>query len=57
MPSRMFRSLVSVFAGYWHPSLASRLWVNAFFFLVWLQRWIKIAPPQTLVRQDTAEST
>ena len=53
-PPRMFRSLVSIFAGYWHPSLASRLWIAAFFFLVRLQRWIHIAPPQTLVRAEAA---
>jgi flavin-dependent dehydrogenase len=51
-PEQMFRALVSVFAGYWHPSLRSRLWVRSFFFLVWLQRWIKFAPPQTLVRSE-----
>jgi 2-polyprenyl-6-methoxyphenol hydroxylase-like FAD-dependent oxidoreductase len=51
-PEQMFRALVSVFAGYWHPSLMSRLWVRSFFFLVWLQRWIKFAPPQTLVRSE-----
>jgi flavin-dependent dehydrogenase len=52
-PPRMFRSLVSVFAGYWHPSLTSRLWINAFFGLVWLQRFVRIAPTQTWRAQET----
>ena len=48
-PPRMFRSLVSIFAGYWRPSLTSRLWIRSFFVLVWLQRLIGFAPHQTLV--------
>ena len=52
-PPRMFRSLVSVFAGYWRPSLTSRLWINAFFGLVWLQRFVRIAPTQTWRAQET----
>jgi flavin-dependent dehydrogenase len=52
-PPRMFRSLVSVFAGYWHPSLTSRLWIDAFFGLVWLQRFVRIAPTQTWRAQET----
>jgi len=43
-PLRMFRSLVTVFAGYWRPPLTTRMWVAAFFVLVRLQRWIRIAP-------------
>ena len=43
-PQRIFRSLVSVFAGYWKPSLATRFWVGAFFTLVRLQRWVGFAP-------------
>jgi flavin-dependent dehydrogenase len=43
-PPRMFRSLVTVFAGYWRPSLATRLWIDMFFVLVRLQRWIPFAP-------------
>jgi flavin-dependent dehydrogenase len=53
-PPRMFQSLVSIFAGYWHPSLVSRLWIQSFFFLVWLQRWIRIAPTQTWRAQEAA---
>jgi flavin-dependent dehydrogenase len=43
-PQRMFRSLVTVFAGYWQPSLATRIWVGLFFLLVRLQRWVGFAP-------------
>jgi len=43
-PLRMFRSLVTVFAGYWRPPLTTRMWVAAFFVLVRVQRWIRIAP-------------
>jgi flavin-dependent dehydrogenase len=43
-PPRMFRSLVTVFAGYWQPSLATRTWVALFFLLVRLQRWVRVAP-------------
>jgi flavin-dependent dehydrogenase len=46
-PQRMFRSLVTVFAGYWHPSLATRTWVRLFFLLVRLQRWVALAPRLT----------
>ena len=40
-PPRMFRALVSVFAGYWRPSLPTRIWVALFFQLVRLQRWVR----------------
>ena len=43
-PPRMFNALVTVFAGYWRPPLTVRLWVNAFFFLVRLQKWVHFAP-------------
>jgi flavin-dependent dehydrogenase len=46
-PQRMFRSLVTVFAGYWRPSLATRTWVRLFFLLVRLQRWVPLAPRLT----------
>jgi 2-polyprenyl-6-methoxyphenol hydroxylase-like FAD-dependent oxidoreductase len=44
-PQRMFRALVTVFAGYWKPSVKTRLWVRAFFMLVTLQRRLKLAKP------------
>jgi flavin-dependent dehydrogenase len=43
-PRRMFTALVSVFAGYWRPSLTSRAWVMLFFLLVRFQRWTRFAP-------------
>ena len=47
-PRRIFRSLVSVFAGYWQPALTTRAWVAVFFFLVRLQRWVNFAPSFTI---------
>ena len=44
-PPRVFRSLVTIFAGYWHPSFRTRAWVRAFFLMVRLQRYVRIAPP------------
>lgn len=43
-PERMFNSLVTVFAGYWRPTLATRCWVGVFFALVRLQKYIPLAP-------------
>ena len=43
-PTVIFRSLVTVFAGYWRPSLLTRGWVALFFLLVRLQRWFKFSP-------------
>jgi flavin-dependent dehydrogenase len=51
-PPRLFKSLVTVFAGYWRPSLTTRVWVRVFFGLVRLQGWIRFAPsfrPQTAI--------
>jgi flavin-dependent dehydrogenase len=55
-PPRMFQSLVSIFAGYWRPSLVSRLWIAAFFFLVRVQRFVRIAPTQTWRAQEAAHT-
>ena len=44
-PVKIFRSLVTIFAGYWHPSFRTRAWVRAFFLLVRLQRYVRVAPP------------
>ena len=41
-PRRMFAGLVTVFAGYWRPSLATRIWVALFFLLVRLRRWLRL---------------
>jgi flavin-dependent dehydrogenase len=37
-PAHMFRAVVTVLAGYWRPSLATRLWLALFFLSVRLQR-------------------
>jgi flavin-dependent dehydrogenase len=43
-PRRIFRSVVSVFAGYWQPAPITRFWVAVFFLLVRLQRAFGFAP-------------
>jgi len=50
-PDRIFRSLVTVFAGYWKPTLRTRFWVALFFLLVRLQRWIPFSPRLSTVRR------
>jgi flavin-dependent dehydrogenase len=56
-PRRMFRALVTIFAGYWRPSLVTRFWVALFFQLVRLQRWVRFAPRLFGHRSDVHEST
>lgn len=54
-PARIFTSLVTVFAGYWRPSVVTRVWVAVFFLLVRLQGWLRFAPsyrPQTALETD-----
>ena len=53
-PPRMFAALVTVFAGYWNPPLAVRMWVAAFFILVQLQKWVPIVPRSHSVSQRPA---
>jgi flavin-dependent dehydrogenase len=36
-PERMFRAVVTVLAGYWRPSLLTRIWLRLFFLSVTLQ--------------------
>lgn len=43
-PRWIFRSVVTVVAGYWRPSLVARASVALFFLLVWLQRWARFVP-------------
>jgi 2-polyprenyl-6-methoxyphenol hydroxylase-like FAD-dependent oxidoreductase len=43
-PRRIFQSLVTVFAGYWNPTPATRVWVSVFFLLTRLQRRFHFAP-------------
>ena len=56
-PQRMFNALVTVFAGYWRPPLTIRLWVNAFFFLVRLQKWVRFAPRVLAVTTDVRQTS
>jgi flavin-dependent dehydrogenase len=56
-PRRMFAALITVFAGYWRPSLATRTWVALFFHLVRLQRWVRFSPRLAATRHDAHEST
>ena len=56
-PRRLFRSLVTVFAGYWRPSLATRIWVALFFLLVRLQRWVRFAPRLTSSGGETTSGS
>jgi flavin-dependent dehydrogenase len=51
-PQRMFRALVTVFAGYWRPSLATRMWVALFFLLVRAQRLVRAVPPLISKRSE-----
>jgi flavin-dependent dehydrogenase len=51
-PPRMFRALVTVFAGYWRPSLATRIWVGLFFVLVRVQRLVRVIPPLLSKRSE-----
>ena len=43
-PKHIFRSVVTVFAGYWHASAMTRFWVWTFLALVQLQRYIPVVP-------------
>jgi hypothetical protein len=43
---------VTVFAGYWRPSLATRMWVALFFLLVRAQRLVRAVPPLISKRSE-----
>jgi 2-polyprenyl-6-methoxyphenol hydroxylase-like FAD-dependent oxidoreductase len=43
-PKYMFRAVVTVLAGYWRPSLATRAWLALFFLSVRLQQRFGFAP-------------
>ncbi len=43
-PKRMFQAIVTVLAGYWRPSLASRVWIWLFFVSVRMQTRFGFAP-------------
>jgi flavin-dependent dehydrogenase len=56
-PPRMFRSLVTVFAGYWRPAPITRLWVVLFFLLVRLQRVFQFEHPLSAGPRATSRNT
>ena len=43
-PKRMFQAIVTVLAGYWRPSFASRVWLWLFFMSVRMQTRFGFAP-------------
>ena len=43
-PRRMFTAIITVLAGYWHPSWRARVWLWVFFLTVRLQVRLKFAP-------------
>lgn len=50
-PPRMFRSVVTILAGYWRPSLATRFWVEMFFLTIRLQKRVRVVPPHIADRR------
>lgn len=44
-PPRMFRAIITVLAGYWHPGWVSRVWLRLFFLSVRLQPRLHLVPP------------
>ncbi len=42
-PPLIFKALVTIFAGYWRPSFATRLRVELFFQLVRMRGWVRAA--------------
>jgi hypothetical protein len=53
-PRWIFRAVITVFAGYWRPSVGTRTWVALFFLVVRAQRWFRFLPP--LVSNATSPS-
>ena len=56
-PQTMFRSVVTVFAGYWQPSWMTRVWVWLFFLSVRLQARVHFAPSHVRPPRTQAMST
>ncbi|MGH9371161.1 MAG: NAD(P)/FAD-dependent oxidoreductase [Vicinamibacterales bacterium] len=46
-PRRIFRAVITVFAGYWRPSWITRFWLALFFLSVRLQARLRFAPSHT----------
>ena len=43
-PQRIFRAVITVFAGYWRPSSITRFWIALFFLSVRLQARLRFTP-------------
>jgi flavin-dependent dehydrogenase len=56
-PPRIFNALVTTFAGYWRPSLPTRVWVAVFFLLVRFRRWARIIQRSGAHGSEVHEST
>jgi flavin-dependent dehydrogenase len=54
-PRRMFRAMVTVFAGYWDPPLMTRAWILLFFVLVRLRVTFTIAPARSRLAGGNVE--
>ncbi|HKB14149.1 MAG TPA: tryptophan 7-halogenase [Vicinamibacterales bacterium] len=55
-PEQMYRALATVFAGYWRPSLTTRLRVGWFLMLVRLQKWFALVPRRALIDASQVEA-
>ena len=44
-PKPLFNAVVRLLAGYWRPSLTTRVMLEAFYFSVWLQQHFQVADP------------
>ncbi len=55
-PERIFRSVITVFAGYWRPSIITRLWVVLFFLSVRLQARLGFTPSHLDIRREIPDA-
>jgi flavin-dependent dehydrogenase len=55
-PERIFRSVITVFAGYWRPSIITRLWVVLFFLSVRLQARLGFTPSHLDSRREIPDA-
>ncbi len=56
-PRRMFRAVITAFAGYWRPSLLTRVWILLFFASVRLQATFGIVPRHLQATGDEAATS
>ena len=55
-PPRLFRAVVTVLAGYWHPSLLTRFWLELFFLSVRMQARLGFAPSHLAAGSSSTRS-